>query len=146
MINLRTKILIYFLTYICINSCAQENQIMKINSLSTIEEDVNFYDALRQRTDLNFGRNIRILYTSIKNLEEFQKNYQDSDMYLDYVIRNRLHTAIYLNQKKNYLESMDGSMFNLTQNINASKLTDEVVKLIGGMYYGSSEVRELENN
>ena len=41
---------------------------------------------------------------------------------------------------------MDGSMFNLTQNINASKLTDEVVKLIGGMYYGSSEVRELENN
>ena len=114
MINLRTKILIYFPTYICINSCAQENQIMKINSLSTIEEDVNFYDALRQRTDLNFGRNIRILYTSIKNLEEFQKNYQDSDMYLDYVIRNRLHTAIYLNQKKNYLESMDGSMFNLT--------------------------------
>ena len=130
----------------CINSCAQENQIMKINSLSTIEEDVNFYDALRQRTDLNFGRNIRILYTSIKNLEEFQKNYQDSDMYLDYVIRNRLNTAIYLNQKKNYLESMDGSMFNLTQNINASKLTDEVVKLIGGMYYGSSEVRELKNN
>ena len=119
MINLNTKILIYFLTYICINSCAQENQIMKINSLSTIEEDVNFYDALRQRTDLNFGRNIRILHTSIKNLEEFQKNYQDSDMYLDYVIRNRLHTAIYLNQKKNYLESMDGSMFNLTQNINA---------------------------
>ena len=146
MINLRTKILIYFLTYICINSCAQENQIMKINSLSTIEEDVNFYDALRQRTDLNFGRNIRILHTSIKNFEEFQKNYQDSDMHLDYVIRNRLHTAIYLNQEKNYLESMDGSIFNLPQNINASKLTDEVVKLIGGMYYGSSEVRELLNN
>ena len=68
------------------------------------------------------------------------------DMYLDYVIRNRLHTAIYLNQEKNYLESMDGSKFNLPQNINASKLTGEVVKLIGGMYYGSSEVRELINN
>ena len=146
MINLRNKIFIYFLTYMCINSCAQENQIMKINSLITIEEDENFYDALRQRTDLNFGRNIRILHTSIKNFEEFQKNYQDSDMHLDYVIRNRLHTAIYLNQEKNYLESMDGSIFNLTQNINASKLTDEVVKLIGRMYYGSSEVRELENN
>ena len=146
MIILRAKIFIYFFTYMCINSCAQENQIMKINSLSIIEEDVNFYDALRQRTDLNFGRNIRILHTSIKNFEEFQKNYQDSDMHLDYVIRNRLHTAIYLNQEKNYLESMDGSIFNLTQNINASKLTDEVVKLIGRMYYGSSEVRELENN
>ena len=144
--DFKTKVFIYCLVCICINSCAQENQIMKINSLSGIEEDVNFYDALRQRTDLNFGRNIRILYTSIKNLEEFQKNYQDSDMYLDYVIRNRLHTAIYLNREKNYLESMDGSIFNLNQNINASKLTDEVVKLIGGMYYGSSEVRELENN
>ena len=86
------------------------------------------------------------LNAEIKNFQDFQKNYQDSDMHLDYVIRNRLHTAIYINQEKNYLESMDGSMFNLTQNINASKLTDEVVKLIGGMYYGSSEVRELENN
>ena len=144
--DLKTKIFIYLLAYMCINSCAQENQIMKINSLSVIEEDVNFYDALRQRSDLNFGRNIRILYTTIKNFEEFQKKHQDSDMYLDYVIRNRLHTAIYLNQEKNYLESMDGSKFNLPQNINASKLTDEVIKLIGGMYYGSSEVRELENN
>ena len=146
MINLRTKILIYFLVYMCINSCAQENQIMKINSLSGIEEDVNFYDALRQRTDLNFGRNIRILHTTIKNFQDFQKNYQDSDMHLDYVIRNRLHTAIYLNQEKNYLESMDGSIFDLPQNISALTLTDEVVKLIGGMYYGSSEVRELLNN
>ena len=144
--DFKTKVFIYCLVYMCINSCAQENQIMKINSLSAIEEDVNFYYALRQRTDLNFARNIRILHTSIKNFEEFQKNYQDSDMDLDYVIRNRLHTAIYLNREKNYLESMDGSIFNLNQNINASKLTDEVVKLIGGMYYGSSEVRELQNN
>ena len=51
-----------------------------------------------------------------------------------------------IHEEKNYLESMDGSIFNLPQNINASKLTDEVVKLIGGMYYGSSEVRELINN
>ncbi len=144
--DLKTKIFIYFLAYTCLNSCAQDNQAIKINSLSEILEDVNFHDALRQRSDLNFGRNIRILYTTIKNLEEFKKTYQDSDMYLDYVIRNRLHTAIYLNQEKNYLESMDGSIFDLTQNINASKLTDEVVKLIGGMYYGSSEVRELINN
>ena len=144
--DFKIKVFIYCLVFMCINSCAQENQIMNINSLSAIEEDVNFYDALRQRSDLNFGRNIRILYTTIKNIQEFQENYQDSDMHLDYVIRNRLHTAIYLNQEKNYLESMDGSIFNLPQNINASKLTDEVVKLIGGMYYGSSEVRELINN
>ena len=32
---------------------------------------------------------------------------------------------------------------NLPQNINASKLTDEVVKLIGGVYYGSSRSESL---
>ena len=75
--DLKTKIFIYLLAYMCINSCAQDNQNMKINSLSAIEEDVNFYDALRQRSDLNFGRNIRILHTTIKNLEEFKKKYMN---------------------------------------------------------------------
>ena len=145
MFDLKTKTFIYFLTYICINSCAQEN-VTKINSFSATKEDGNFYDALRERSDLNFSSNKRILYTTIKNLEDFQKNYQDSEMNLEYVIRDRLHTAIYLNQEKNRLESMDGSIFNLPQNITAKVLTDEVVKLIGGMYYGSSEVRELRDN
>ena len=145
MFDFKTRTFIYFLTYICINSCAQENSI-KINSFNAIEEDGNFYDALRVRSDLNFTSNKRILYTTIKDLEDFQKNYQDSEMNLEYVIRNRLHTAIYLNHEKNCLESMDGSIFNLPQNISAKVLTDEVVKLIGGMYYGSSEVRELRDN
>ena len=145
MFDFKTITFIYFLTYICINSCAQENSI-KINSFNAIEEDGNFYDALRVRSDLNFTSNKRILYTTIKNLEDFQKNYQDSEMNLEYVIRNRLHTAIYLNQEKICLESMDGSIFNLPQNISAKVLTDQVVKLIGGMYYGSSEVRELRDN
>ena len=145
MFDFKTITFIYFLTYICINSCAQENSI-KINSFNAIEEDGNFYDALRVRSDLNFTSNKRILYTTIKNLEDFQKNYQDSEMNLEYVIRNRLHTAIYLNQEKNCLESMDGSIFNLPQDISAKVLTDQVVKLIGGMYYGSSEVRELRDN
>ena len=39
---------------------------MNINSLSAIEEDVNFYDALRQRSDLNFGRNMNPLYHNKK--------------------------------------------------------------------------------
>ena len=99
MFDFKTITFIYFLTYICINSCAQENSI-KINSFNAIEEDGNFYDALRVRSDLNFASNKRILYTTIKNLEDFQKNYQDSEMNLEYVIRNRLHTAIYLNQEK----------------------------------------------
>ena len=72
MFDFKTRTFIYFLTYICINSCAQENSI-KIDSFNAIEEDGNFYDALRVRSDLNFTSNKRILYTTIKNLEDFQK-------------------------------------------------------------------------
>ena len=65
-------------------------------------------------------------------------------MTLDYVIRDRLHTAIFLSQKKNALESMDGSLFYLSQNISSEELTNELVSLIGKMYYGSSEVEQLQ--
>ena len=67
-------------------------------------------------------------------------------MTLDYVIRDRLHTAIFLGQKRNFLQSMDGSVFNLPDNYPAKELTDQVIALIGGMYYGNSEVEQLENN
>ena len=53
MFDLKTKTLIYFLIYTCINSCAQEN-VTKINSFSATKEDGNFYDALRERSALNF--------------------------------------------------------------------------------------------
>jgi hypothetical protein len=62
---------------------------------------------------------------------------------MEYVIRDRLHTAIFLNQEKNYLESMDGSEFSLPENISVNDLTEKVVNLIGSMYYGAEEVRNL---
>ena len=67
-------------------------------------------------------------------------------MTLDYVIRDRLHTAIFLGQKANLLESMDGSLFDLPDNQSAKELTDQVIALIGSMYYGANEVEQLENN
>ena len=106
----------------------------------------NFYDALRFRTDLRLNSNKRILYTSIKNIEAFKQKYEKTDMTLDYVIRYRLHTAIFLGQNRNFLQSMDGSVFNLPDNYPAKELTDKVIALIGAMYYGNSEVEQLENN
>jgi hypothetical protein len=64
-------------------------------------------------------------------------------MTLEYVIRDRLHTAIFLDQKKNTLQSMDGSDFGLSPNQSASELTDQLVSLIGSMYYGADEVEAL---
>ena len=132
-------------------SCAQgdKNWILdQKDSLSKTEMGTmeNFYDALRFRTDLRLNSNKRILYTSIKNIEAFKQKYKQTDMTLDYVIRDRLHTAIFLGQKENFLESMDGSLFDLPDNYPAKELTDQVVALIGSMYYGSDEVEQLENN
>ena len=132
-------------------SCAQgdKNWILDqkdSSSKTEIASNENFYDALRFRTDLKLNSNKRILFTSIKNIEEFKQKYKQTDMTLDYVIRDRLHTAIFLGQKRNFLQSMDGSVFNLPDNYPAKELTDQVVALIGAMYYGNSEVEQLENN
>tara|TARA_B100000963_G_scaffold141241_1_gene122969 strand:- start:16698 stop:17153 length:456 start_codon:yes stop_codon:yes gene_type:complete len=132
-------------------SCAQgdKNWILDQKDLSSKTEILskeNFYDALRFRTDLKLNSNKRILFTSIKNIEEFKQKYKQTDMTLDYVIRDRLHTAIFLGQKRNFLQSMDGSVFNLPDNYPAKELTDQVIAVIGAMYYGNSEVEQLENN
>ena len=132
-------------------SCAQgdKNWILDqkdSSSKTEIASNENFYDALRFRTDLKLNSNKRILFTSIKNIEEFKQKYKQTDMTLDYVIRDRLHTAIFLGQKRNFLQSMDGSVFNLPDNYPAKELTDQVIALIGSMYYGNSEVEQLENN
>ena len=103
-----------------------------------------FYDALRFRTDLRLNSK----KDSIHQLKHrsLQKKYKQTDMTLDYVIRDRLHTAIFLGQKGNLLESMDGSLFDLPDNQSAKELTDQVIALIGSMYYGAKEVEQLKNN
>jgi len=124
-------------------SCAQsENGNDKLMSIK-IEENSDFFDALRLRSDLRFEIQKRVLFTTINDIEAFRQIYKDTEMTLEYVIRDRLHTAIFLNQKKNTLQSMDGSDFGLYRNQSASELTDQVVSLIGGMYYGADEVEAL---
>ena len=131
-----------------IQSCAQENGNNEGDQSILLKEEIesqdNFFDALRLRTDLSFDTNKRILFTTIDKIETFNEKYKGTEMTLDYVIRDRLHTAIFLSQKKNALESMDGSLFYLSQNISSEELTNELVSLIGKMYYGSSEVEQLK--
>ena len=108
-----------------------------------IDENSDFFDALRLRSDLRFRIQKRILFTTIGDIEAFHQKYKDTEMTLEYVIRDRLHTAIFLDQKKNTLQSMDGSDFGLSPNQSASELTDQLVSLIGSMYYGADEVEAL---
>ena len=141
-------IYIFLVSITSILSCAQENGNNEGDQSILLKEEIesqnNFFDALRLRTDLSFDTNKRILYTTIDNIETFNEKYKGTEMTLDYVIRDRLHTAIFLSQKKNALESMDGSLFYLSQNISSEELTNELVSLIGKMYYGSSEVEQLQ--
>ena len=141
-------IYIYLVSITSIQSCAQENGNNEGDQSNLLKEEIesqdNFFDALRLRTDLSFDTNKRILFTTIDKIETFNEKYKGTEMTLDYVIRDRLHTAIFLSQKKNALESMDGSLFYLSQNISSEELTNELVSLIGKMYYGSSEVEQLK--
>ena len=102
-----------------------------------------FFDALKVRNDLNFKSNKRILYTNIQKIDSFDQKYKKTNLTLNFIIRNKLHTAIFINQKKNYLKSMDGSIINFSNNLDAKKLTDHVIKTIGKMVYGSEEVKRL---
>ncbi len=139
---------IFLVLIMCTLSCAQENSNKDVDQSVLITEEMesqnNFFDALRVRSDLDFDTNKRILFTTINNIEAFNEKYKGTKMTLDYVIRDRLHTAIFLSQNKNSLESMDGSLFNLSQNISSEELTDELVSFIGKMYYGASEVEQFQ--
>jgi hypothetical protein len=132
---------------LCYGVCAQNNGNDKNrnwDSENLMKQEEGFYDALRFRSALNLSDNKRILHTTIKSIEAFQDKYQGTDLTLDDVIRSRLHTAIWLDQKRNLLRSMDGSVFDLPEYCSAAALTDRLISLIEGMYYGADEVKQLK--
>ena len=90
------------------------------------------------RLSNNFSKPNRVLKTKISNKSLFEQKYDNTALTLDYVIRYHFYTSIDLNSKENQLISMDGTTFNLSSE-NAEDLTDEVVSLVGGMYYGKKE-------
>ena len=85
--------LLYWLVFIHIffsvgcNSFAQEDQMKDNdyfdNGLKMAEQKF-FFDALRLRTDLNFESQKRILYTTIKDIKAFRKQYRGSQMTMEY--------------------------------------------------------------
>ena len=95
------------------------------------------------RLSNNFSKTNRVLKTKISDKSLFEQKYDNTDLTLDYVIRYHFYTSIDLNSKENQLISMDGSAFNLFSE-NAKDLTDEVISLVGGMYYGKKELNAFK--
>ena len=87
-------------------------------------------------------KGFRVLKTTFSDSLLFKEKYKDSDYTLDYVLRNYYATAIDLGCKENELISMSGKRFRL-ESKEPSTMVEEVMKLIGNMYFGQREHKEF---
>ena len=87
-------------------------------------------------------KGFRVLKTTFSDSLLFKEKYKDSDYTLDYVLRYYYATAIDLGCKENELISMSGKKFPL-QSKEPITMVEEVMELIGNMYYGQSEHKEF---
>ena len=126
---MKIRKIIFLLTLFSINSYCQEMN--------------NYHHALREKKELGFKNQYRILKTTFKSLNGFQVPYPGTKISLEKVLRYHLHTSIYLNQESNMLISMDLSEFKLNNISSEKEITKEVVSLIGKMFFGSSEVSSI---
>ncbi len=95
------------------------------------------------RKDLNYKTNQRVLYTVYKTIDAFEEEHDQWSLTLRAILTERLHTSIVLGQKENVLQSFDGQRFSIRNITSARAITDEVIEKIGGMFFGRSEVDEL---
>ena len=87
-------------------------------------------------------KGFRVLKTTFSDSLNFKKKYKDSDYTLDYVLRYYYATAIDLSCKENELISMSGQRFPLKSK-DTNTMVEEVMELIGNMYYGRKEHKEF---
>ncbi len=87
-------------------------------------------------------KGFRVLKTTLSDSLLFKEKYKDSDYTLDYVLRYYYATAIDLSCKENELISMSGKKFPI-QSKEPITMVEEVMELIGNMYYGQSEHQEF---
>ena len=92
----------------------------------------------------NMKKGYRILKTKFSDSLIFKKNFKDRDYTLDFVLRHFYATAIDLGCDKNELISMNDKVFKLKSET-VENIIDEVISLIGNMYYGRKEDENFNN-
>ena len=107
------------------------------------QDSINKYEPLRLREELGFNKRYRVLKTTFKSLDGFQKYYPGTKITLERILRYHFYTAIHINQKENKLISMDLTEFPLKSSASEEKITKETVKLIGDMFFGSNELKVI---
>ena len=93
----------------------------------------------------NMQKGYRTLTTTFTDSLVFKKNFKDSKYSLDYVLRYYYATAIDLGCDKNELISMSGLVFPI-ESEKPDEIIEEVMALIGNMYYGRKEDKDFKRN
>jgi len=107
------------------------------------QDSTSHYKALRLKNELYFNKPYRVLKTKFKSLKGFQSHYPGTTITLETILRYHLYTAIHINQKENKLISMDLTEFQLKNITSEDEITKQTVELIGGMFFGSDEVKMI---
>ena len=98
--------------------------------------------ALRKSSLTFYKGHSRVLFLTTHTIEDLQTVFPGTDKTCEYILRYYFYTEIHLNKKSNVLFAMDGTKFHLDKrNTSAVSLTASVINLIGGMYYGGSEMK-----
>ena len=91
----------------------------------------------------NMQKGYRTLTTTFTDSLVFKKNFKNTKYSLDYVLRYYYATAIDLGCDKNELISMSGLVFPI-ESEKPDEIIDEVMTLIGNMYYGRKEDKDFK--
>ncbi len=93
----------------------------------------------------NMQKGYRTLTTTFHDSLVFKKNFKNTKYSLDYVLRYYYATAIDLGCDKNELISMSGLVFPI-ESEKPDEIIEEVMALIGNMYYGRKEDKDFKRN
>ena len=93
----------------------------------------------------NMQKGYRTLTTTFTDSLVFKKDFKDTKYSLDYVLRYYYATAIDLGCDKNELISMSGLIFPI-ESEKPDEIIEEVMALIGNMYYGRKEDKDFKRN
>ena len=100
--------------------------------------------ALRKSNLTSYKGLTRVLFLKNHTFQDLQTVFPGTDKTCEYILRYYFYTEIHLNKKSNVLFAMDGTKFQLDKrNTSAVSITTSVINLIGGMYYGESEMRSF---
>ena len=110
----------------------------------TAQNQESILKALRKSNTTTYEGQSRVLFLKTYTIEDLQTIFPGTNKTCEYILRYYFYTEIHLNKKFNVLFAMDGTKFHIDKrNTSAVSITASVINLIGGMYYGGSEMKSF---